>query len=36
MYAKQPVKSILDKNLRNFAQQTGNSWVMNLLEMKGC
>ena len=36
LYAKQPVKSILDKNLRNFAQQTGNSWVMNLLEMKGC
>jgi hypothetical protein len=36
LYAKQPIKSIIDKNLRNFAQQTGNSWIMNLLEMKGC
>jgi hypothetical protein len=34
LYAKQPIKSIIDKNLRNFAQQTGNSWIMNLLEMK--
>jgi len=33
LYAKQPIKSILDKNLRNFAQQTGNSWIMNLLTL---
>ncbi len=32
IYAKKPVKSILIKNIVPFANNTGNSWVLNLLK----
>ena len=33
LYAKEPVKQIIDKNLQSFAQQTGNSWIISLLTL---
>lgn len=33
LFAEKPVKSIIEKNLYSFSQATGNSWVVNLLEI---
>lgn len=34
LYAKNPVKDILEKNLRSFAEESGNDWVIGLIEGK--
>lgn len=34
LFAEKPIKSIIEKNLLPFSQATGNSWVMNLIQMK--
>ena len=34
LYAKNPVKDILEKNLRSFAEESGNGWVIGLIEGK--
>jgi hypothetical protein len=33
LFAEKPIKSIIEKNLVPFSQATGNSWVVNLLEI---
>jgi hypothetical protein len=33
LFAEKPIKSIIEKNLLPFSQATGNSWVVNLLEI---
>ena len=32
LYAEQPVKNILEKNLLSFAEKSGNAWVLELLK----
>jgi hypothetical protein len=34
LFAEKPIKSIIEKNLLPFSQATGNSWVMNLIQIR--
>jgi hypothetical protein len=32
LYAEQPIKNILEKNLLSFAEKSGNAWVLEMLK----
>jgi hypothetical protein len=32
LYVQEPTRNRIEKNLKPFAQKTGNSWVLNVLK----